>query len=318
MSRSTVKSVGWANLVAAIALSLLFSTRAIANSSQPLSSVPTLAPDLASTLAHNSPEQNQEIEQPSDQQSDYGLLIRAIHQYLGRDHLSMESELTMNIAAPGAQAQIMAQVKTLAAGPRQFRTSIDFIDPQASLDQKAEEPLTHKKLLLVCDGNQVWIYNPNLNLYSITPYSQFEASDDNFVTGMILRLIASFRQGAGEPTVAAWAAMPVDNLIQLIEAGIPSQPFGLTRNSKTLGQSRYTTYTYADLKQELTMVAYINPLTAEIEHFHLQSSKQQSQVRLEERVTHQEELATIPVQTFEFTPPPGAKLSKSRLSLDPF
>lgn len=241
---------------------------------------------------------------------DYGLLIRAMRQFLGEDRYLLESELTLKAKTPGASLNAVARIQTISEEPNQFRTKISFVN---SAGKRGRE------YLLISNGKQVWTHDLNQNVYSVTDYQQFQNADDNFLSGMLSRLFSTIRSSAGEDNISLLVNVPEAKLIEILEAQFSANMAGLKTEIQRLEGAEYTTYSYLDQKKGYQMSAFINAWTSEIKYLQIASrNNQEFDVDVQEKVIHYTNPISVPANAFQFVPPQGSQLQTTPISLNPF
>lgn len=247
---------------------------------------------------------------PAEKKVDYGLLIRAMRQFLANDRYLLKSELTLKAKTPGASLVSVAQIQTISEEPNQFRTKITFMDQAEKLG---------REYLLVSDGQQVWTHDLVNNVYSVSDYRQFQEADDNFLSGMLSRLFSTIRNSAGKDNISLLVNAPEAKLVEILETKFAADMAGLKSDTQRLEGAEYTTYSYLDQTKGYQMRAFINAWTSEIKYLQIASHNHQSlNFNVQEKVIHYTNPLSVPADAFRFVPPSGAQLQKTPISINPF
>lgn len=247
---------------------------------------------------------------PTKKKVDYGLLIRAMRQFLANDRYLLKSELTLKANTPGASLISVAQIQTIAEEPNRFRTQITFLDDAGAVG---------REYLLVSDGLQVWTHDLGNNVYSVVNYRQFQDANDNFLSGMLSRLFSTIRHSAGEDNIALLVNVPESQLVELLESKLAEQPTGFQSDTQHLEGADYTTYSYLDPIKGYQLRAFIDALTSEIKYLQIASHNPKSlNFNVREKVIHYTNPLTVPEDAFRFVPPSGAKLQTKPIAIHPF
>lgn len=247
---------------------------------------------------------------PVEKKVDYGLLIRAMRQFLANDRYLLKSELTLKAQTPGVDLVSVAQIQTISEEPNRFRTKITFIDQTGEAG---------REYLLVSDGQQVWTNDLVNNVYSVSNFQQFQDADDNFLSGMLSRLFSAIRNSAGEDNIALLVNVPEAKLVEILETKFAPDMTGLKSDTQYLNGAEYTTYSYLDQTKGYQMQAFIDALTSEIKYLQIASqNRQTSNFRVQEKVIHYTNPLSVPADAFRFVPPSGAKRQKTPISINPF
>lgn len=247
---------------------------------------------------------------PAKQKVDYGLLVRAMRQFLANDRYLLKSELTLKAKTPGADLVSVAQIQTISEEPNRFRTQITFMEQTGELG---------REYLLVSDGQQVWTHDLANNVYSIISYQEFQNANDNFLSGMLSRLFSTIRNSAGKDNIALLVKVPEDKLVEILETKFAPDQAGLKSDTQQLEGAKYTTYSYLDQTKGYQLQAFIDTLTSEIKYLQMASQNQQTlNFNIQEKVIHYANPLAVPADAFRFVPPAGVKLQKTPISINPF
>lgn len=149
------------------------------------------------------------MSRPLTDELDVSLLARTVANFIQAERYQTESEMQFSFEAQGFTGQFSVLVKTIAQSPQQFRTEISTPDGFAQ-----------PTYILVSDGDQVWIYNPELKQYAVMDYERFDQSNDSFLIGfssmLFLEMSAPFRQAFADGVVTAEGV--IDQLESVFQA----------------------------------------------------------------------------------------------------
>lgn len=247
---------------------------------------------------------------PAEKTVDYGLLVRAMRQFLANDRYLLQSELTLKAKTPGADLVSVAQIQTISQEPNRFRTKISFREQTGKVG---------REYLLVSDGQQVWTHDLSKNVYSVRDYQQFQDANDNFLSGMLSRLFSTIRNSAGKDNIALLVNVPEDKLVKILETKFAPDKAGLKSDTQHLEGAQYTTYSYLDQTKGYQLQAFIDELTSEIKYLQMASQNHQTlNFNIQEKVIQYTNPLAVPADAFRFVPPAGAKLQKAPISINPF
>ncbi|UJB70366.1 hypothetical protein HRE53_04430 [Acaryochloris sp. 'Moss Beach'] len=247
---------------------------------------------------------------PAEKKMDYGLLVRAMRQFLANDRYLLKSELTLKAKTPGADLVSVAQIQTISEEPNRFRTQITFMEQTGEVG---------REYLLVSNGQQVWTHDLTNNVYAIISYQKFQNANDNFLSGMLSRLFSTIRNSAGKDNISLLVNVPEDKLVEILETKLAPNQAGLQSETQYLEGAKYTTYSYLDQAKGYQLQAYIDALTSEIKYLQMASQDHQTlNFNIQEKVIHYTNPPSVPADAFRFVPPTGAKLQKTPISINPF
>ncbi|WP_299493277.1 hypothetical protein [Acaryochloris sp. IP29b_bin.137] len=247
---------------------------------------------------------------PTEKKVDYGLLIRAMRQFLANDRYLLKSELTLKANTPGASLISVAQIQTIAEEPNRFRTQITFINDAGNVG---------RGYLLVSDGLQVWTHDLVNNIYSVSNYQQFQDANDNFLSGMLSRLFSTIRNSAGKDNISLLVTVPEDKLVEILETKLAPDQAELKSDTQYLEGAKYTTYSYLDQTKGYQLQAFIDALTSEIKYLQIASQNRKTlNFNVQEKVIQYTNPSSVPADAFRFVPPARAKLQKTPISINPF
>lgn len=257
------------------------------------------SPSIDKTTA---PETNSQL----SNQPDLDLLAKTVAKFLKSDRYQTESELQLTTKSSGTTVTFHVQIKTIAQSPQQFRSEITFGTPGSS---------EGKQYLVISNGKQVWIYRPDVKQYAVSTYASFNQSNDSFLIGMssylFLEMAPEFAslRGQGENSEQSIR----ESLVEMLR----SEKADLKGGRRTIEGRDYYVYEYTEPKEGYTINALIAPEQATLEQIRIITQSEGSDVVMNEKILSRVENPAIAPDTFNFSPPQGAKKVKS-ISLEPF
>jgi outer membrane lipoprotein-sorting protein len=247
-----------------------------------------------------------EANSPLSNQPDLALLAKTVANFVKSERYQTESEVQLNATSSGTAVRSSAQVKTLAQSPQQFRSEITF---------GASGSSGGRKYLVVSNGKQVWIYRPDLKQYAVSDYASFNKSDNSFLIGMSSSL---FLEIAPEfKSMRVQGSISDQNIREVLAEMLRSEKTDLKGGLRSLEGRDYYVYEYTDPKEGYTINALVAPDQATVEQIRIVSQSEGVDVVINEKILRRVENPAIAPDTFNFSPPQGAKKVKS-ISLEPF
>lgn len=231
------------------------------------------------------------------------LLVKAISSFLQSDRYLTESELRFTVGGKGVNADINLKTKTIVQSDKKFRSEIATVGTRGEA-----KPLT----LIVSNGQQVWIYRPDLKQYAVTTYKSFDKSGNG--TFMSISSLAFLNIPTKERKQIANGNLSDTNVLSYIGSAIE----GVIKGNEAIvdGDSFYV-YNYKDVKDGFTFSAFIQPETANIKQVQFAGKSEELDILLTEKILNRTANPVVTSQTFTFSPPKGTKKVKS-LSITPF
>ncbi len=260
------------------------------------------------------PTQTKGLDAQSEASKDinFELLVRSAFELLRNRQYSRESEITISGGDEFTSLQALSKIKTIAEAPNKFRTDISVLDSQGEVQNQ---------FLVISDGNQVWISNPNEGIYSVSDYASFSKSKDDFMVGPVLRITSMLDSGVGDRVRQIQDSQSEDSLVKFVEAELQKYVGQLSKDKGTLSlteQEGYQVYSYFDLQKNFNFSAHISPEQQSIAQVDMNGQEKGINFKLKEKVLNTMPLQSIPDNTFTFTPPPNAKRQDKQISLIPF
>jgi outer membrane lipoprotein-sorting protein len=256
-------------------------------------------PSIDNTTA---PEANSQL----SNQPDLVLLAKTVANFIKSERYQTESELQLSGTSSGTTVMSSAQVKTLAQSPQQFRSEITFGTAGSS---------GGRKYLVVSNGKQVWIYRPDLKQYAVSDYASFNKSDNSFLIGMSSSLFLEIAPEFKSMRVQGSISEP--NIREVLVEMLRSEKALLKGGRRSIEGRDYYVYEYTDPKEGYTINALVAPAQATVEQIRIISQSEGVDVVINEKILRRVENPAIAPDTFNFSPPQGAKQVKS-ISLEPF
>jgi outer membrane lipoprotein-sorting protein len=239
-------------------------------------------------------------------QPDLDLLGKTLTNFLKSDRYQTESELLFTARSSGTTVTFPVKIKTLAQSPQQFRSEITFGTPGTSRG---------KQYLVVSNGKQVWIYRPDSKEYSVTDYTSFNKSDNSFLIGMssslFLEIAPEFASLRGQSSNSE------QNISKVLTEMLRSEKAAIKGGKRTIEGRDYYVYEYTDPKEGYTINALVAPAQATVEQIRIRTQSEDVDVVMNEKILSRVENPAIAPDTFNFSPPQGAKKVKS-ISIEPF
>lgn len=247
-----------------------------------------------------------EANSPLSNQPDLDLLAKTVANFVKSERYQTESELQLNATSSGTTLKSSAQVKTLAQSPQQFRSEITFGTPGSS---------GGRQYIVVSNGKQVWIYQPDLKQYAVSDYANFNKSDNSFLIGMSSSL---FLEIAPEfKSMRVQGSISDQNIREVLVEMLRSENALIKGGRRSIEGRDYYVYEYTDPKEGYTINALVAPAQATVEQLRIMSKSEGVDVVINEKILRRVENPPLTPDTFNFAPPPGAKKVKS-ISLEPF
>lgn len=239
-------------------------------------------------------------------QPDLALLTKTVINFLKSERYQTESELQLSGSSSGTTFMSSVQVKTLAQSPQQFRSEINFGTPGSS---------GGRKFIIVSNGENVWIYRPDLKQYAVTDYASFNKSDNSFYIGLssyfFLEIAPEFASMRGQGSNSE------QNIGEVLTEMLRSGKAALKGGRRSLEGRDYYVYEYTDSQEGYTIDALVASAQATVKQIRIIGQSKGVDFVINETILRRVENPAIAPNTFNFSPPQGAKKVKS-ISLEPF
>ena len=185
---------------------------------------------------------------------------------------------------------------------------------RAELTQFSADNTPQQRLVVVSNGATVWTYRPGTRQYSVTTFKAFEAAN-NDVTALGLA-IGGFFLGDGHQLTQGFQGLTRSNSADVLTA---LDATGVTLSAKMQAGNNEDDLAYrmALTRQGLTYRFLVDAAGGALRQIELVGTQKGVQIAFKEQITRLVPLASVPKNTFTFTPPPGtAKVAT--VSVDPF
>ena len=244
-----------------------------------------------------------------DSTVDLTLLANTVRNFLTSETYQTQSAMEINMTASGLSLTFLVEIDTITQSPDKFRSEITFLP-------SFQSPETIK-YTVVADGEQVWIYRPDLEQYAVT---NSEAFSEMFLIGfsslIFLEFSTSIRESFPE------AEINNENIVNLVEIFLKSNDFQsdaphLSGGRQIFQDKEYYRYEYRVPEEELLFNAFVDPETATLEQLQFTVEDEGINFVFTEQIIQRIAEPLITADTFSFSPPPGATMVDS-LSIDPF
>jgi outer membrane lipoprotein-sorting protein len=271
---------------------------------------------IASSIDSSSPNST-EIENQANQKPDFKLFAQAIGNLFQKRLYQTESNMEIAFKNPSLTMTVNTQILTITRFPNQFRSEITF--------NKVTQTGKNKKYLIVSDGKQVWIYNPQLQQYSLTNLEKFQQANDGFLMGFsaLFFLILS-----PEIEQVLDSENPSDeelqNVVRELNANLFSgehtpDPQEFIGESRQLEGKEYYVYNYQENPnpKKYLISFWIDPITITLQRVHISGKEQEGNILIKETIKRRIENPMINNDTFRFYPSPQMKKVES-IEIKPF
>ncbi|MEQ9000104.1 MAG: hypothetical protein RID53_26785 [Coleofasciculus sp. B1-GNL1-01] len=234
------------------------------------------------------------ISRPLTDELDVSLLAKTVANFIQAERYQTESEMQFSFEARGFTGQFSVLVKTIAQSPQQFRSEI-YTPESGGFGQPT--------YILISDGRQVWIYNPELKQYAVSDYAEFDQSNDSFLIGfssmLFLEMSAPFRQIFGEGEMAPNA------VIEMLESFLKVEDVPVEGGWQTLQGQDYYGYNYKDNQAGFTFTVLVEPNTATVNQIQMNGKADGMEIKMTEQIIRRVPSPVVAADTFTFVPPAG-------------
>ncbi|MFP4414557.1 LolA family protein [Coleofasciculus sp.] len=235
------------------------------------------------------------MSRPLTDELDVSLLAKTVANFIQAERYQTESEMQFSFDAQGFTGQFSVLIKTIAQSPQQFRTEIST--PESG-------GFAQPTYILVSDGDQVWIYNPELKQYTVMDYQDFNQSNDNFFIGfssmLFLEMSAPFRQAFADGIVTPEGV--IDQLESVFKA---EDDMPLQGNILNLEGQDYYAYRYKDRQAGFTFTFLVEPNTAAVDQLQISGKADGMDIKMTEDIIRRVPSPIVSADTFTFYPPAG-------------
>jgi outer membrane lipoprotein-sorting protein len=260
-----------------------------------------------------------------------GLLVRSIQTFFTPEQLETKSQFKIEGTLGAVLVRLEGRNHNILKSPHSFRTEFEFQDP-------INPTQVYRKYVVISNGKTLWTYCPDTQQYSTQPYplmaklpnslssNPFKSNSFNiaalgFMSTFYVAVRDKFSPMLADKTNTSQAIQKiikdpkikdmlefrgyqsVENQGEVamyrltVKVPIPSMP-------KTLG-----------LMDDPYVELWIHPKTEKLTKLQMvvqySSNKMKFRVQLQENMSEQQTLTSIPTDTFYFKPPKGSKLVKN-------
>jgi outer membrane lipoprotein-sorting protein len=270
----------------------------------------------ASPIDSSSPNST-EIENQANQKPDFKLFAQAIGNLFQKTLYQTESNMEIAFKNPSLTMTVNTQILTITRFPNQFRSEITF--------NKITPTGKNKKYLIVSDGKQVWIYDAQLQQYTLTNIDKFKQANDSFLMGFstlfFLVLSPEIEQVLGSKNPSDEDLQNVvrelnENLFSSENAPDPQEFVGERRQLKG---KEYYVYKYQENPnpKEYLISFWVDPITTTLQRVDISGKEQEGDISIKETIERRLENPIINNDTFRFSPSPQMKKVES-IEIKPF
>jgi len=228
--------------------------------------------------------------------ADLPLLAKVIQQFLEHSSYETNSEIRVSSIAGNTTVQTSVTVKTIAQHPNKFRSEITFAKP--------EQPGAKVTTLVISDGQQVWLYRPDLQQYQMMTYSEFEQFDESYWLGFSAMIYSQI------PADVRQAIQQDGSTSTQIVQAVGLELKDLQGAPQTIDNRPLYVYRYRDAREGSTFTAWVEPSTAVIQQMQIAGRFESADVTINERIISRTAKPAIAPNLFTFSPPPGTKKVK--------
>ncbi|MGI0484571.1 LolA family protein [Pantanalinema rosaneae CENA516] len=228
---------------------------------------------------------------------DLSLLARASVAFVQSDRYQTESIMEVTGTTPQQTFKAGVQATTIVQSPKQFRAEIAYNRP----DQTGLV-----NILVVGDGQQVWIYRADTQQYTVKSYAAFEQLDDSYFIGVSSLLFLQLPPD--DRRVIAQGALADSQVIQ--ELGLLSNP-GFKGRPQLIDNQPLYAYEFTDAQEGFIVNAFVDPITGTLKQLRISGQAEQVDYAITETIRRRTANPLVTANTFRFTPPVGARRVES-------
>ncbi len=238
-------------------------------------------------------------------------LVQATGKLLGQQRYQIESEIEITGKVPNTPLISHAQISTTVAAPNKVKAEITFVDANGLSDRQYQ---------VISDGIQVWIYDLKQNQYSVSEYQQFIESQAGLAVGTVSNFYLKTLNGVRNNKIASRALtkLPPDRLLRYFQRFANIDLLNMIiRNEQIEGQT-YAVYDLNAADRSFKVITYVDSQLANIERVDLSGTKDGLDMVVKEEIINQAIPATIPGDTFNFSPPKDVEQLTEQIAIEPF
>ncbi|MGB3692466.1 MAG: hypothetical protein WBG70_11800 [Spirulinaceae cyanobacterium] len=227
-----------------------------------------------------------QTQQPNSN-SDLSLLIESLRDFLQYDTYTTQSYLQVDGQSPGVEFKVYVQINTTVSSPNKFRSEIVF-------GQLGETP--GNRYEVISNGESVWIYQPEKQIYQVTDYESFDGSTDSFLIGLsstlFLQIPPFFRSFLNEGTDIA-----------MIESLLGSSvPDSLSGEAVTIEEQQYAAYEFNDEGSGFNIGVVLDPVSKMLKQVNFQGVSEELNIEATEQINSRVANPPVTADTFNFVP----------------
>jgi outer membrane lipoprotein-sorting protein len=234
---------------------------------------------------------------------DLSLLTKAVGIFWQTDRAETKSQMTLDVAADGANIKMYAQIETIAQTGNKFVTKLTFKSPGET---------TKSSYKIVSNGKKVWIHRIDRRQYMETTFAKFNDSSDSFWIGTSSFLFTSLNETERREMIATLGSDR--NILTTLLKGQTGDLQG--RKQQLDGEELYN-YSYENKKENWTFNGSIEPQTGVLKQIEIAGKSQGMNFSIADKIISRNSQPIISDKTFKFSPPKGVKKVKV-LEIDPF
>lgn len=252
----------------------------------------------------NSPQENDRPYEPSEENSGLSLLGKSIFNYVKGAIYRTESELELNASNnSGDIFNITGKITAITQYPHSYRIDFTFFKADGT---------PGNRYLLISNGKDVWLYQPDSQQYLVTSVTDFERSDDSWIIGFAnlfyLNTPEQIKQEIDRDSIS-------DR--ELAQTFLTSTGSSLQQEIQEIAGDRYNLYQFIADNQSLQFSFLVGENSEQISQFQTQNQDRDITLSITEKIVSREENPSIDNNTFNFLPPTSATQVDS-LSVEPF
>ena len=232
-------------------------------------------------------------------------LKKALRPLSGGGLLQSRSDFQMTGSKQGLSFTFRERASIVAKRPGHFR---------AELTQFSADNTPQQRLVVISNGATVWTYRPGTRQYSVTSFKAFEAAN-NDVTALGLT-IGGFFLGDGHQLTQGFQSLTQSNSADVLTA-LDATGVTLSVKLQSGNNEDDLAYRMTLTRQGLTYRFLVDAAGDALRQVELVGTQKGVQIAFKEQITRLVPLASVPKDTFTFTPPPGA-VKVTTVSVDPF
>jgi outer membrane lipoprotein-sorting protein len=236
---------------------------------------------------------------------DMSVLAQALTNFFTGKATQTESNMAIDATSKTMNVRVQYQTTTIVQAPGRFRAEI-------SLNPMTKQAQPSDKILVISDGQRVWMYRPDLKQYSSMTYQEFNRRNDSWIIGMTSML---YLQLAPDIKPYVDQGSLTDKTVQEQLSAMATSD--LKGGSQQVNGENLFVYEYVDKKAQISYSALIRPLDKSFKQVQFKGNMDGGKIAMTETIQKRIANPTIAPDTFRFKPPQGTKQVKS-LQLIPF